>query len=92
MEILSGPNVLSHHKGPTFRATYQDAVVDAAWQVITTYNCKYHDKLKNTVYHLLPQRKNKFKTSGVKADVPRMLMMHYQDVSMEMSTHPQVAQ
>jgi hypothetical protein len=92
MEILSGPNVLSHHKGPTFRATYQDAVVDAAWQVITTYNCKYRDTLKNTVYHLLPQRKNKFKTSGVKADVPRMLMMHYQDVSMEMSTHPQVAQ
>jgi hypothetical protein len=31
MEIFSGPNVLSHHKGPTFRATYQDAVADAAW-------------------------------------------------------------
>jgi hypothetical protein len=61
--------------------------------VITTYNHKYHDKLKNTVYHLLPQRKkNKFKTSGVKANVPRMLMVHHQDVFMEMSIHLQVAQ
>jgi hypothetical protein len=75
MEIFSGPNVLSRHKGPAFRATYQDAVVDAAWQVITTYNHRYHEELKNTIYHLLPQRKkNKFKTSGVKEDVPRMLM------------------
>jgi hypothetical protein len=49
--------------------------------------------VKNTVYHLLPQRKkNKFKTSGVKADVPSMLMVHHQDVSVEMSIHLQVAQ
>jgi hypothetical protein len=31
MEIFNGPNVLSHHKGPAFRAMYQDAVADAAW-------------------------------------------------------------
>jgi hypothetical protein len=31
MEILSEPNVLSHHKGPAFRTTYQDAVADVAW-------------------------------------------------------------
>jgi hypothetical protein len=31
VEIFSGPNVLSHHKGPAFRATYQDVVADAAW-------------------------------------------------------------
>jgi hypothetical protein len=74
-------------------STYQDAVADATWQVITTYNRKYHGKVKNTVYHLLPQRKkNKFKTSGVKADVPSMLMVHHQDVSVEMSIHLQVAQ
>jgi hypothetical protein len=49
--------------------------------------------LKNSVYHLLPQRKkDKFKTSGVKADVPRMLMVHHQDVSAEMSIHLQAAQ
>jgi hypothetical protein len=61
--------------------------------VITTYNRKYHDELKNTVYHLPPQRrKNKFKTSGVKADVPRMLMVHHPDLSVQMSTYLQVAQ
>jgi hypothetical protein len=54
MEIFSGPNVLSHHKGLAFKATYQDAVVDAAWQAITTYNRIYHEELKNTIYHLLP--------------------------------------
>jgi hypothetical protein len=54
VEIISGPNVLSQHKGPTFRTTCQDAVADATWQAITTYSHIYHDKLRNTVYHLLP--------------------------------------
>jgi hypothetical protein len=31
MEIISGPNVLSRHKGPVFGTTYQDEVADAAW-------------------------------------------------------------
>jgi hypothetical protein len=93
VEIISGPNLLSQHKGPAFRTTYQDAVADTAWQVITTYNRRYHDELRNTVYHLLPQRKkNKFKVSGVRADVPRMLMVHHQDVFVEMSTRLQTAQ
>jgi hypothetical protein len=65
MEIISGPNVLSRHKGPAFRTTYQDAVADAALQAITTYSDRYHDELRNTIYYLLPQRKkNKFKASG----------------------------
>jgi hypothetical protein len=92
VEIISGPNVLSRHKGPAFRTTYPDAVADAAWQAITTYSRRYHDLLRNTVYHLLPQRKkNQFKVSGVKADVPRMLMVHHQDVFVEMSTRLQTA-
>jgi hypothetical protein len=71
---------------------YQDAVPDAAWQTSTTYNRRYHEELKNTLYRLLPQRKkNKFKTSGVKADVPWMLMVHHQDVVVEMSTRLQAA-
>jgi hypothetical protein len=78
VEIISGPNVLSRHKGPAFRTTYPDAVADAAWQAITTYSRRYHDELRNTIYHLLPQRKrNQFKVSGVKSDVPRMLMVHH---------------
>jgi hypothetical protein len=93
VEILSRPNVLSWHKGPAFRATYQDVIADTAWQSITTYSRRYHDELRNTVYHLLPQRKkNKFKASAVKADVPRMLMVHHHDVFVETSTHLQTAQ
>jgi hypothetical protein len=93
LEIISGPNVLSRHKGPAFRTTYQDGVADAAWQTITAYSRRYHDELRNAVYYLLSQRKeNKFKASGVKADVPRMLMEHHQDVFVEMSTRLQTAQ
>jgi hypothetical protein len=51
VEIISGPNVLSRHKGPAFRTTCQDAVADATWQAITTYSRKYHDELGNTFYH-----------------------------------------
>jgi hypothetical protein len=81
VEIINRPNVLSRHKGPAFMTTYQDAVADIAWQAITTYSQRYHDELRNTVYYLLPHwKKNKFKASGVKADVPRMLMVHHQDV------------
>jgi hypothetical protein len=54
VEIISGPNVLSRHKRPAFRTTYPDTVADAAWQAITTYSRRYHDELRNTVYHLLP--------------------------------------
>jgi hypothetical protein len=93
VEILSGPNVLSWHKGPAFRTTCQDAVANAAWLAITTYSRRNHDELRNTVYHLLPQReKNKFKVSGVRANVPRMLMLHHQDVFVEMSTRLHTAQ
>jgi hypothetical protein len=42
---------------------------------------------------LVQQRKrNQFKVSGVKADVPRILMVHHQDVFVEMSTRLQTAQ
>jgi hypothetical protein len=42
---------------------------------------------------LLPQRKkNKFKVSGVRADIPRMLMVHHQDVLVEMGNRLQTAQ
>jgi hypothetical protein len=35
---------------------------------------------------------DKFKTSGVKANVPRMLMVHHQDMSVEMIIHLQATQ
>jgi hypothetical protein len=61
--------------------------------VITTYSRRYHDELRNTVYHLLPRRKkNKFKVSGVRTDVPSMLIVHHQDVFVEMRTCLQTTQ
>jgi hypothetical protein len=77
VEIFNETSVINRQKCPAFKATYEDAVVDAALQGITTYTHTDHEKLKNSIYHLLPQRNDKFKTSGVNADVPRMLMVHH---------------
>jgi hypothetical protein len=61
-------------------------VVDAAWQTITVWNHTHHNKLKNSIYHLLLQwKKDKFKASGVRTDIPRMKMIQHQDVFVEMS-------
>jgi hypothetical protein len=43
--------------------------------------------LQNSVHYLLPYRKkDQFKAYGVKRDIPRMEMVHYQDVMVELST------
>jgi hypothetical protein len=43
--------------------------------------------LQNTINCLLPYRKkDQFKAYGVKKDVPRMEMVHHQDVMVELST------
>jgi hypothetical protein len=43
--------------------------------------------LQNSVHHLLPYRKkDQFKDYGVKKDIPRMEMVHHQDVMVELST------
>jgi hypothetical protein len=86
VEVFNGPNVTSRHMGPAFRTTCSDVVVDAAWQAITVWNHTHHNKLKNSIYHLLLQwKKDKFKASGVRTDIPRMKMIQHQDVSVEMS-------
>jgi hypothetical protein len=44
--------------------------------------------LQNSVHYLLPYRKkDQFKAYGVKKDIPRMEMVHHQDVTVELSTH-----
>jgi hypothetical protein len=73
--------VISRHTGPAYRASNGDAVADAAWQGITSWSHRHSGKLQNSVHYLLPQqRKDKFKASGVKKGVPRMEMVHHQDV------------
>jgi geranylgeranyl pyrophosphate synthase len=43
--------------------------------------------LQNSVHYLLPYRKkDRFKAYGVKRDIPRMEMLHHQDVAVELST------
>jgi hypothetical protein len=87
-EIFFGSRVLCRHKGPAFRTSRSEAVADAAWQAITS--CIRSDKswLQNSVHYLLPYRKkDQFKAYGVKRDIPRMEMVHHQDVTVELSTH-----
>jgi hypothetical protein len=65
-----------------------DAVADAAWQAITSWVHSNKSRLQNSVHYLLPYRKkDQFKSYGVKRDIPRMEMVHHQDVAVELSTH-----
>jgi hypothetical protein len=49
--------------------------------------------LQNFVHYLLPYRKkDQFKANGVKKDIPRMEMVHHQDVTVQPSTHLLAAQ
>jgi hypothetical protein len=92
-EIFFGSRVLCRHKGPAFRTSRIDAVVVAAWQAITSWVRSNKHKLQNSVHYLLPYRKkDQFKAYGVKNDIPRMEMVHHQDVTVELSARLQDAQ
>jgi hypothetical protein len=86
-EIFFGSRVLCWHKGPAFRTSRSDAIADAAWQVITSWVRSNKSRLQNSVHYLLPYRKiDQFKAYGVKRDIPRMEMVHHQDVTVELRT------
>jgi hypothetical protein len=86
-EIFFGSRILCRHKGLAFRTTRSDAIADAAWQAITSWVCSNKSRLQNSVHYLLPyQKKDQFKAYGVKKDIPRMEMVHHQDVTVELST------
>jgi hypothetical protein len=92
-EIFFGSRVLCQHKGPAFRTSCCDAVADAAWQAITSWVRSNKSRLQNSVHYLLPYRKkDQFKAYGVKRDIPRMEMVHQQDVAVELSTRLLTAQ
>jgi hypothetical protein len=87
-EIFFGSRVLCRHKGPAFRTSHSDAIADAAWQAITSWVRSNKSRLQNSVHYILPYRKkDQFKAYGVKRDIPRMEMVHHQDVTVELSTH-----
>jgi hypothetical protein len=93
VEIFFGSRVLCHHKGPTFRTSHSVAAADATWQAITSWVRSNKSRLQNSVHYFLSYRKkDQFKAYGVKKDIPRMEMVHHQDVTVEMSTHLLAAQ
>jgi hypothetical protein len=92
-EIFFGSRILCRHKGPAFRISRGDAVADAAWQAITSWVCSNKSRLQNSVHYLLPYgKKDQFKAYKVKKDIPRMEIVHHQDVAVELSTHLLTAQ
>jgi hypothetical protein len=92
-EIFFGSRILNRHKRPAFRTSRSDALANATWQAITSWVRSNKSPLQNSVYYLLPYRKkDQFKTYGVKRDIPRMEMVHHQDVVVELSTHLLTAQ
>jgi hypothetical protein len=92
-EIFFGSRVLCRHKGPAFRTSRSDAVADATWQAIISWVRSNKSQLQNSVHYLLPYRKkDQFKTYGVKRNIPRMEMVHHQDVAVELSTRLLTAQ
>jgi hypothetical protein len=93
VEIFFGSRVLCRYKGPAFRTSHSNAIADAAWQAITSWVYSNKSRLQNSVHYLLPNRKkDQFKAYGVKRDIPRMEMVHHQDVTVELSTHLLAAQ
>jgi hypothetical protein len=92
-EIFFGSRVLCRHKGPASRTSRNDVVTDAAWQAIASWVHSSKRQFQNSVHYLLPYRKrDQFKAYGVKKYIPRMEMVHHQDVTVELSTHLLVAQ
>jgi hypothetical protein len=88
IEIFFGSRVLYWHQEPAFRTSHSDAIADAAWQAITLWVRSNKRRLQNSIHYLLPYRKkDQFKAYGVKKDIPRMEMVHHQDVTVEVSTH-----
>jgi hypothetical protein len=92
IDIFFGSRVLCRNKGPAFRTSRSDAVVDATWQGITSWVHRNKTRLQNSVHYLLPRKKDQFETYGVKKNIPRMEMVRHQDVTVELSTRLLVAQ
>jgi hypothetical protein len=92
-EIFFRSRILCRHKGPAFRTSRSDAVADAAWQAITSWDRSNKSRLQKSVHYLLPYRKkDRFKAYGVIRDIPRMEMVHHQDMAVELSTRLLTAQ
>jgi hypothetical protein len=91
VEIYNGTQMVRKHKGPAFRSTCKEAISDTAWQAMTSFNHTRQDKLKDSVYSLFPRRKNTFKFSRVKIDVPKTMIIHSQNLNIQLSSRLNIA-
>jgi hypothetical protein len=57
LEVYNGKEVVGKHACPAPRVTYAEAIADAVWQVLMSWNHSQHRDLKNSIYALYPQRK-----------------------------------
>jgi hypothetical protein len=58
--------VIGKHACPALRATCAEAVADAAWQAMISWNRSWRRDLKDAIFALYPQRKKEnFKISQV---------------------------
>jgi hypothetical protein len=74
-------------QGTNFQDSHSDAVAATAWQAITSWVHSNKSRLQNSVHYVLPyKKKDQFKAYGMKRDIPRMEMVHHQDVTVELST------
>jgi hypothetical protein len=86
VEVFDGQEVVSKHACSAPRVTCAEAVADAAWQALTSWNCSQHHDLKNCIYALYPRRmKDAFKISQVDQQIFRGAMSHSMSLSLELS-------
>jgi hypothetical protein len=93
MEVFDGMEVVDKHDCPTPRATCAEAVADATWQALTSWNHSKHHDLKNSIDALYPRRKkDAFKISRVDRQISRGAMSHNTSLSLDLSNHLLAAQ
>jgi hypothetical protein len=90
--VYYSTRVVRKHKGSAFLLTCAEAISDAAWHAMMSFNRTRRDKLKGSIYSLFPQRKNTFKVFGVKNVVPKTMMIHSQNLNVQLSSRLHTSQ
>jgi hypothetical protein len=84
--VFDMQEVISKHACPIPHVTCAEAVIDAAWQALTSSNCSRHLVLKDSIYAPYPRRKkDAFKISLVDLQIFRGAMSHSMSLSLDLS-------
>jgi hypothetical protein len=88
IEVFDDHEVVGRHACPTPCANCAEAVADAAWQALMSWNYSGHRDLKNSIYGLYPQRKKgAFKISQLDLHIIRGEMSHNTSLSPDLSDY-----